>query len=112
MACAAWPAPRGLPLAISRWRKAGTRLVAHRRAYSGQAEPELSADTVVVQAMRHLPEKPREVLALHYLADLPVEEVARELGRPVSTVKTQLRRGSERLCEILAPPLAPHPPGP
>ena len=51
------------------------------------------------------PARPRsgEVLALYYLADLPVAEVAATLGCAVGTVKSRLMRGREALAETLGP---------
>jgi hypothetical protein len=43
----------------------------------------------------------RQVLALHYLADLPVEEIARDLALPVGTVKSRLARARQRLAAQL-----------
>jgi RNA polymerase sigma-70 factor (sigma-E family) len=40
----------------------------------------------------------REVIVLHYLADLAVEEVAEILGVPVGTVKSRLSRGRTALA--------------
>lgn len=56
---------------------------------------------VVVAALRALPQPLREVLALHYLLDMSVEQIARELDRPAGTVKAQLVRGRERLAAVL-----------
>ena len=39
----------------------------------------------MIAALRQLPDSQREVLALHYLADLPVLEVAEVLGVPEGT---------------------------
>jgi RNA polymerase sigma-70 factor (ECF subfamily) len=39
----------------------------------------------------------REVLALRYLADLPVEAIARECRLPLGTVKTRLAAGRRHL---------------
>ena len=55
----------------------------------------------LVTAMRQLPRVQREVLALHYFADLPVAEVAAGLGVPVGTVKSRLSRGREALARLL-----------
>jgi RNA polymerase sigma-70 factor (ECF subfamily) len=55
----------------------------------------------VLVAMRSLPLPQREALALHYLFDLTVEQVAAELRRPAGTVKAQLSRGRARLAELL-----------
>jgi DNA-directed RNA polymerase specialized sigma24 family protein len=41
------------------------------------------------------------VLVLHYLADLPVREVAAELRVPVGTVSSRLARGRAALLRAL-----------
>lgn len=38
------------------------------------------------------------MIALHYLADLPVEQIAEELGVPTGTVKSRLSRGRDALA--------------
>jgi len=43
----------------------------------------------------------REAVVLHYLADLPVDEVAEVLGVPVGTVKSRLSRGRAALAATL-----------
>jgi RNA polymerase sigma-70 factor (ECF subfamily) len=55
----------------------------------------------VVWAVRLLPRAQQEVVVLHHLLDLSVEAVARELGRPPNTVKTQLARARVRLAQLL-----------
>ncbi|UUZ61236.1 RNA polymerase sigma factor [Nocardioides sp. B-3] len=52
--------------------------------------------------MRALPEAQRHVIALHYPADLPVDQIADELGVPSGTVKSRLSRGREALALRLA----------
>jgi RNA polymerase sigma-70 factor, ECF subfamily len=54
------------------------------------------------RAVRSLPRRQAEVVALHYLEDLPVLEVARVLGRAEGTVKAQLHTGRETLARRLA----------
>jgi RNA polymerase sigma-70 factor (ECF subfamily) len=54
--------------------------------------------------MRRLPFEQREALALHYLADLPIEAVAMRVGSPVGTVKARLSRGREALARMLGEP--------
>jgi RNA polymerase sigma factor (sigma-70 family) len=49
------------------------------------------------QALRRLPRRHREVLVLHYLADLPVEEIGRVLKIPAGTVKGRLFRARSAL---------------
>lgn len=79
------------------------RDAAYRRTGPAADAPELDPTTVlVVTALRLLPPEQRQALALHYLLDMPVEQVARELDRPVGTVKTHLARGRSRLADVLA----------
>ena len=55
----------------------------------------------LAQALRTLPVRQRQVLVLHYLVDLPVEEVAHTLGMPNGTVKSLLSRGRHALAAKL-----------
>ena len=56
----------------------------------------------MIEALRRLPEAQREVVALHYLADLPVVEIADLLGVAEGTVKSRLMRGREALAALLS----------
>jgi RNA polymerase sigma-70 factor, ECF subfamily len=55
----------------------------------------------LVTAMQTLDEKYRAALLLRYQNDLSYEEVADTLGLPLNTIRTRLRRGLEKLREIL-----------
>jgi RNA polymerase sigma-70 factor, ECF subfamily len=48
-------------------------------------------------AVGRLDEPYREVVALRYFGDLSLDEIAKQTGRPLGTVKTHLRRGLIRL---------------
>jgi len=48
-------------------------------------------------AVTALPEPYREVVALRFFAEATLDEIARQTGRPLGTVKTQLHRGLARL---------------
>jgi RNA polymerase sigma-70 factor (ECF subfamily) len=48
-----------------------------------------------VAALRQLPEPQRRALVLHHVCDLPVHEVAAEVGAPEGTVKARLSRGRD-----------------
>lgn len=88
-------------LATSRWRRL---LVAHRhlRRERPPQLPGLSPDRVaLVTALRGLPVRHRQAIVLHYLVDLPVREVARELGVAEGTVKSWLHRGRTALAARL-----------
>jgi RNA polymerase sigma-70 factor (sigma-E family) len=52
-------------------------------------------------AIRRLDADLRSVVVLHYLADLPVDEVAAILDIPVGTVKSRLARGRAALATHL-----------
>jgi RNA polymerase sigma-70 factor, ECF subfamily len=64
-------------------------------------------DRAVIEALRRLPLPLREVLVLHHCLDLPVEEVAAQIGVNLGTVKSRLSRGRERLAALLDPDTAP-----
>ncbi len=55
----------------------------------------------VAGAVMELPEPYRTVVVLRYMEELSPPEIAKELARPLDTVKTQLRRGLARLRENL-----------
>ncbi len=64
--------------------------------------PPVGAEHIdLVRALRKLPLAQREVLVLHYAAELAVERVAAELGLPVGTVKSRLARGRAALARHL-----------
>lgn len=56
----------------------------------------------VHRALTNLPEKYRGPLLLHVLEGEPQDEVSRILGRPRSTVASQISRGLQRLRRSLA----------
>lgn len=55
----------------------------------------------VVEAVRQLPPMQRAAIALFYLEDRPVAEIADLLGISVSTCTVHLTRGRRRLAELL-----------
>ena len=97
----AWLRTVAVNLYRNRWRKSRNfgRL---RTAGPAQDPPGLEEHVAVVQALRALPAPYREALALHYLADLPVAEVADLLHVAEGTVKSRLSRGREALGRLLA----------
>ena len=61
--------------------------------------PAASADHLDLhRALRRLSPRHREVLVLHYVAELSVEEVAGQLRLPVGTVKSRLNRARHALA--------------
>ena len=97
---------RNLPRDGFRRRKVRER--ARRRLGPPDARPGPDPTSVaVVSALRALPPEQRDALALHYLLDMTVDQVAQELGRPTGTVKAQLARGRARMAMLLQPEGAP-----
>jgi RNA polymerase sigma-70 factor (ECF subfamily) len=101
----AWVRTTAYRLAVSRWRR--TRL-ARRAPDRAVALPLSSAPAdehrvALLTALRQLPEAQRQALVLHHLCDLPVQEVAREVGVPEGTIKARLSRGRAALAALLDP---------
>lgn len=98
-------------LATDRWRRLGRRRAALLRSGPTEYAPPPGEDAVMLTAaLRGLPVAHRQALALHYLMDLPVAEIAAEAGVAVNTVKSWLSRGRAGLVAALAgtPPIASH----
>lgn len=70
--------------------------------------PDVSADTHDVwRAVRRLPRRQAQAIALHYLEDMSLDRVALVLGCSVETVRTHLKRGRSSLGRALAVEEAP-----
>ena len=79
-----------------RWRRSArdARLV-DRLGSTRPREP--TTDGWLGELVAELPDKLRDVVLLHYYADLTIDDVAAQLHRPVGTVKRQLAEGRARL---------------
>jgi RNA polymerase sigma-70 factor (sigma-E family) len=75
--------------------KRHTRTVDASRLVVAPVDVETNDELLV--ALRRLPMQQRSALVLRYYDDLSHEEIARLLGCPVGTVKSQLSRGLARL---------------
>jgi RNA polymerase sigma-70 factor, ECF subfamily len=53
-------------------------------------------------AVRGLPDRQAQAIALHYLEDRPVADIAEILGCAPATVKVHLHRGRRALADALA----------
>ena len=105
---AAHPAPEAwLRLTISRlatdrWRRLSGWRAALSRSGPPEPAPPPSEDTVLLTAaLRRLPAHLRQAIALHYLFDMSVAQIATETGSPVGTVTSWLHRGRTELAAIL-----------
>jgi RNA polymerase sigma-70 factor (sigma-E family) len=101
---AAWVGRVATNLALDHVRRTRRRRTALSRtaAVAGSTGDE-RAD--VVEALRALPRRQREVVVLRYLADLPESEVAAALGCTTGTVKSHAHRGLATLRARLRPEL-------
>ncbi len=100
----AWVRTTAYRLAVSRWRRTMRARRPADRALSlpTQASAPTETHVALVEALKQLPEAQRQALVLHHIADLPVHEVAREIGAPEGTVKARLSRGRAALALLLA----------
>jgi RNA polymerase sigma factor (sigma-70 family) len=71
-----------------------------------------STDTVVdrladralaAEALAQLAERPRRVIELAYLHDLTHQQIAEQTGLPLGTIKSDIRRGLQRIRDHLEP---------
>jgi RNA polymerase sigma-70 factor (ECF subfamily) len=99
----AWVRTTAYRLAVSRWRRTvRSRREPDRAMQDPQQPAEPGEDRVVlVEALRKLPESQRQALVLYHVCDLPVREVAAEVGVPEGTIKARLARGRAALLAVL-----------
>jgi RNA polymerase sigma-70 factor (ECF subfamily) len=98
-----WVRRVAMNLATDGFRRARRRLAVAARLRRDPEEPATLEGLVVAEALRGLPLDQRKVVVLHYLLDLPVDQVAAELKVPVGTVKSRLARARRVLAVRLAP---------
>ena len=55
----------------------------------------------LLEALSRLPQMQRETLLFHYLYDMKYREIAKLTGVSVSTVKSRVRQGTEKLRGIM-----------
>jgi RNA polymerase sigma-70 factor (ECF subfamily) len=89
----------------------GARRAMRRRPSVAPAAPPGEADhdarMDLTSAIRQLPARQQEAIALHYLLDLAVVDTAAAMGVGEGTVKTHLSRAREHLAAALAEPQPP-----
>jgi RNA polymerase sigma-70 factor (ECF subfamily) len=98
----AWLRRTAVNVHRSRWRKLRNGRRARDRMLPPPDPEALEDHVVIITALRALPEAQRQVIALHDLADLPVHEIAAQLGVPEGTVKSRHSRGRDALALLLA----------
>lgn len=102
----AWVRRVAWNLATSHTRRLGVA-AAFRRRHRPEHEPPPGADRVaLVDGLRRLPDKQRQAIVLHYLADLPIGEIAKTMDVADGTVKSWLHRGRGTLAAYLGADVA------
>lgn len=99
----AWVRTVAWRLMVNRWRGLRRWLAARTRMgppdeVTGSPSPDRVA---VVDALHRLPKAQRQVVALHYLLDLPIRDIAASVGAPEGTVKARLSRARTALARLL-----------
>ena len=98
----AWVRRVAWNVATSRWRRLKREARFLHRHRVADATALLGPDNVaLVIALRLLRPDLRRVIVMHYLADMPVSEIAMELGRPKGTIVSWLHRGRVQLSALL-----------
>ncbi|MFD0278647.1 SigE family RNA polymerase sigma factor [Kitasatospora sp. NPDC127111] len=87
---------------VSRWRRTRREVLTPQLPDTPAAAVDLR-DERLEAALRGLPPRQRAAVVLRYYADLPVAQVAEELGCSVATAKTHLARAMRTLRQELAP---------
>lgn len=93
------------------WRKRGREAAAYQRLEAGGYDPQAQttssamidhASTISVRdAVQGLPDRLRVAVLLHYFADLPVAQVAQQMGKSEGTIKRDLFDARSKLAERL-----------
>jgi RNA polymerase sigma-70 factor (ECF subfamily) len=101
---AAWVRRVAWNLATSGWRRRRTALRVLRRQVTPPPVAGPGPDRVdLIAALATLPAAHRRAMVLHYLADLPIAEIAEREGVAETTVKSWLHRGRRTLATRLTP---------
>jgi len=82
---------------LRRWFAAQARLGPPAEAIGGPSPDRVA----IVDALQQLPKPQRQVIALYYLLDMPVNDIAASTGTPAGTVKARLSRARTALAGLL-----------
>lgn len=98
----AWVRTTAINHLRGRWRHAAVVRKYQPRVPGPQLPVEIGPEYVaIVTALAEVDASQREVVVLHYLADMGTAEIAAELGIAEGTVKSRLFRAREKLAGLL-----------
>jgi RNA polymerase sigma factor (sigma-70 family) len=70
--------------------------------HTAETDVVLAAERIVLlEALRQLPERTREIIELAYVQDLTHQDIAERTGVPLGTVKSDIRRGLLRIRDLM-----------
>jgi RNA polymerase sigma-70 factor (sigma-E family) len=93
----AWVVRTALNAHVSWWRRRRREVTLGSHDSAATARPDPALDGSLVTALRRLPARQREVIALRLLLDLDTATTAQILGMPSGTVASHLHRGLNTL---------------
>jgi RNA polymerase sigma-70 factor (sigma-E family) len=82
---------------LRRWFAAQGRLGPPEEAATGPSPDRVA----VIEALQRLPKPQRQAVALHYLLDMSVADIAASTGAPAGTIKARLSRARTTLAGLL-----------
>ncbi|MFJ9250764.1 sigma-70 family RNA polymerase sigma factor [Streptomyces sp. NPDC101776] len=98
-----WVRRVAINLAVSEIRRLRRRAAALLRLGAQTSQVQLSPKTVhLAEMLGQVPVNQRPVLLLHDVLDLPIDQIAEQLGLPSSTVRGRLARARASLARHLA----------
>ena len=99
----AWVVRTALNTGVSWWRRHGREVPLTGHDAAAPADPRGGVDPALIAALRRLPTRQREVLALRIFLDLDTETTAKVLGIAPGTVMAHLSRAVAALRRDIPP---------
>lgn len=100
---AAWVVRTALNVRVSWWRRRRREVALDGHERASRTEDAFDANDALLVAVRRLPQRQREVVALRIWLDLDTKAVAEVLGISAQTVAVHLSRATATLRAQLAP---------
>ncbi|MBB5871039.1 RNA polymerase sigma-70 factor (ECF subfamily) [Allocatelliglobosispora scoriae] len=97
----AWVRKVAWNLATSRFRRQKVAMNFLRKQREEHVEEPGPDRVALTRALATLPETHRRAVVLHYMGQLPISEIAEQMGAPEGTVKSWLSRGRAALAAQL-----------